>query len=126
MKNEKESLQLAISVLKEKRALELDLLKAELQQATENFKIINIIKSTFDEIAESAEIKTAIFENVVGVGTGLLAKRIINDNTESVSRNYLAQIIQFVVAGLIINNKEIIKLKLERLLYAILKSRDNQ
>lgn len=126
MKNEKESLQLAISVLKEKRALELDLLKAELQQATENFKIINIIKSTFDEIAESAEIKTAIFENVVGIGTGLLAKKIINDNTESVSRNYLAQIIQFVVAGLIINNKEIIKLKLERLLYAILKSRDNQ
>lgn len=125
MKNEKDALKLAIIALEEKRNLQLEILKDQFLDTTESLKLINIIKSTFNEVAESAEIKLTIFENLVGVGTGLLAKKILHNDGTSTTKNIFAAIIQFVISDVISNRTESTKYKVEKLIYTYLKHRRN-
>lgn len=123
MKNENEALRLAIVALEEKRSLELEALKIQFFTASESLKPINIIKSTFSEIASSSEIKTSILENVVGIGTGILAKKLLLGSSMNVSKNIFASIVQFVVTNVVSNEAGGLRNKVENFIYSYLNHR---
>lgn len=123
MKNEKEQLTLAILALEEKRDLQLVLLKDQYLETTKSFQLNNIIKNAFDEIADSAEIKNTILENVVGIGTGLLAKKLLKCDSNNATQNYLIPIAQVVITNLLSDQSAHVKHKLEKLLVAYLSYR---
>lgn len=123
MKNENEALQMAIIALQEKRALELEALKSQFLAASDSLKLVNIIKSTFEEIASSSEIKTSILENVVGIGTGILAKKLLLGSSMNVSKNIFASIVQFIVTNVVSNEAGGLRNKVENLIYSYLNQR---
>lgn len=123
MKNENEALQMAIIALQEKRALELEALKSQFLAASDSLKLVNIIKSTFEEIASSSEIKTSILENVVGIGTGILAKKLLLGSSMNVSKNIFASIVQFIVTNVVSNEAGGLRNKVENLIYSYLNDR---
>lgn len=76
-KNETDALNEAISLLENKQAHELKLLKEQFQVAYESLKPINIIKSTFREVTSSPEIKNNIVNNAIGLTTGYLSRKVL-------------------------------------------------
>lgn len=123
MKNEKEALKSEIIALETARNLQIDLLRTQYLETYESFKLINIINNTFDEIADSAEIKTNIIENLLGIGTGIIAKKLIKNNTNHVTQNMISVIVQFVFTNLISSQSESTKSKIEALFYSYLQFR---
>lgn len=123
MKNEKEALKSVIIALEAARNLQIDLLRTQYLETYESFKLINIINNTFDEITASAEIKTNIIENLLGIGTGIIAKKLIKNNTNQVTQNMISVIVQFVFTKLISSQSESTKSKIEALFYSYLQYR---
>lgn len=122
MKNEREELNFAIIALQEKSAIELSLLKEQLQTTYESLNIIDLIKSTFEEVS-SSKLTNNILGNAIGVGTGALAKKLLIGNSNDPTKNLFGTMVQFTITNVVTKYAGGIKSLGENLLYWCLKRR---
>ena len=87
--NEMEELLQKIALLKEKKELELELLKVQYEITRENLKPINIIKNSFFEKILTTNIKG----NLINMGLGLTTEYLINKIETKPSNNKIIKII---------------------------------
>jgi hypothetical protein len=103
---EKDDLAEDIRLLKEKQALELQLLRDQFQLTYESIRPINLIKNTLHEVVSSSEIRNNILNNVVGLATGYLAKKILLGASHNPVKKILGTIFQFAIASAVAKRKE--------------------
>ena len=96
----------AISLLKNKQELELQILRNQFKLAYESIKPINLIKNTLHQIATSSEIRNNLLNNVVGLATGFVAKKLLLGATHNPVKKILGTIFQFAVANMVANRSE--------------------
>ena len=101
MKNETEALSEKIIELQEKRTRKLGLLKGQLHATYESLKPINLIKSTLKEVSSSPEIKSSIFGNVIGFGTGFLTKKLWVGHSHNPIKKLFGTLIQFAISNVV-------------------------
>jgi hypothetical protein len=82
-KNETELLDEAILQLKAKKETELIMLKEQFHATYESLKPVNLIKKAFSDVTSSSTIKSNLLGNVLGVGIGILSKKLIIGNTHN-------------------------------------------
>lgn len=123
MKNETDALNEAIIVLKEKRLMELELLKEQLHTTYDSLKPINLIKNTIQEISDSPEIKSNILGTVIGIGTGFISKKLWVGSSHNPIKRIFGTIINFAVASIVSKHSDSILSKGENLLQGFLKHR---
>lgn len=123
MKNETDALDEAIIVLQEKRAKELNLLKAQLDTTYESLKPINLVKSLINEISSSSEIKGNILNNVIGIGSGFLSRKLFVGGSHHPIKRLFGTLIQYVTTNVISKNADGIKSTGENMLQSYLKHR---
>jgi len=109
-KSETEVLNELIMRVQKKRENEFELLKNNLHDVCESLRPLNLIKSVFTEVANSDEIKNNLTNNVVGLGTGFLLKKILLGSSDNFSQKILGLVIQFGVAKVVSKNFDDIKL----------------
>lgn len=122
-KNETDALNDAISLLEIKRADEFLLLKEQFHITYESLKPINLIKSTFHEVAESSEIKNNIVSNVIGFTTGYLSKKVLVGVSRNPVKNLFGTLLQFAITNMVSKHSDGIKSLGENVLHRILKYR---
>ena len=110
MKSTKEIEELSnkITFLKQQQQTDLMLLKEEFHKTYESLKPINIIKSTFNEVVASPNIKTTLLKNVIGLATGYLSKRILVGSSHNFIKKSLGTVLEFVVAKVVANSVDTI------------------
>ena len=123
MKNETDALDEAILVLQEKRAHELGVLKEHLQETYTSFRPINLIKSTLKEISASPEIKSDMISNAIGIGTGLVAKRLLVGSSHNPVKRLLGTVLHFAIANVVAKHTGDIKSTGRNLLQRLFKRR---
>ena len=121
MKNETDALDESILVLQEKRANEFGVLKEHLQEAYTSFKPINLIKSTLKEISASPEIKSDMISNAIGIGTGLIAKRLIVGSSHNPVKRLFGTVLHFAIANVVAKHTGDVKAIGQTLLHRIFK-----
>jgi hypothetical protein len=121
-KNETDSLNESIVMLQNKRAQELDELKQQLHIACESLKPLNLIKSAFHEVADSAEIKNNLVNSAIGLGTGFVSKKLLLGSSHNPFKKIMGTLIQFGVANVISKHVDDIKSIGGNLLNRFLKS----
>lgn len=99
--NETDTLNETIALLEYKQAQELIILKEQFQFTYESLKPINLIKNAFSEMTNSPDIKGNILNNVIGLSTGYLSKRILLGSTHNPIKRILGSVLQFVVANVV-------------------------
>jgi hypothetical protein len=99
----------AILVLEAKQEEERLLLKKEFQQAYESMKPINLIKSTFKDVAQSEDIKDNLINTGVGLAAGYVSKALFEGVTHSPLRKLLGTALMFGVTNIITRNPETVK-----------------
>ena len=116
MKNESDILKESISLLKEKQAVELILLKEQFHYAYESLKPINQIKSALHGITALPDIKNVIISNAVGLTTGYLSKKIMVGQSHNPLKKLLGTFLQFAIANVVAKHSGNIKTETEALL----------
>ncbi len=104
-----EELKAAILELELQQARELILLKEQFHETKEGFKLINIIKGTFKKAVSSPDLKTDAMNAVIGLTTGILAKKLMIGKTINPFKKLLGIIVEMTVANKVVKNADDIK-----------------
>lgn len=98
-----------IASLEKKKKDDALLLKKEVHLVFESLKPANLVKSTFNELTASPEIKGNILNATLGYVTGYLSKKIIVGTTRNPFKKLFGTILQIGVAKIVTKNSEGIK-----------------
>jgi hypothetical protein len=104
-----EELKAAIRELELQQADELILLKEQFYKTKEGFKLINIIKGTFKEAVSATDLKTDAINAVLGLTSGILAKKLMIGKTINPLKKLLGFIVEMTVANKVTKNADDIK-----------------
>lgn len=103
-------LRAAILQLEAQQAEEAKLLRESFHLAYESIKPINLIKSTFREVAESKDLADHLVSTGVGLATGYLTKVIFESESDSPFKKLLGAALQFGITNLIANNPDAVRI----------------
>ena len=108
--NQTEILKETILLMKMKQAEELVQLKDQYHYTIESLKPLNLIKNAFGLMATSPEIKGNILNNIVGMTTGYLTKKVLLGSTHNPIKRILGTMLQFVITNVATKHSEASKL----------------
>ncbi len=109
--NATDTLNETIALLEYKKAKELIVLKEQFQLTYESLKPINLIKNTFSEMTNSSDIKGNLLNNVIGLSTGYLSRKVLLGSSHNPIKRILGSIFQFVVTNVVTKNSDSFKSK---------------
>jgi hypothetical protein len=115
----KADLQDAITELERKRISQELALKDEWADTYESLKPLNIIKNSFRGILSSGDTKSNLIGSAIGLGSGLLSKKLLIGPSTNLFKKTLGAAVQFGIAGLIAKNAETIKQKGSTIIHKI-------
>jgi len=97
----------AIQLLEIEQAMNKQLLKKQFHFTYESLKPINILNDTFKDILSSS--KGNIWDNVIGLATGYLTKKLVVGVSDNILRKIFGSILQFGVTKVVSQHPEAIK-----------------
>ena len=124
--NQTEALNKTIAALQEKKEIEFSLLKEQFQITYESLKPINLIKSTLANVASSPELKNNVLNNVIGLTTGYISKKVILGSTRNPIKILLGSLFQFAIANVVSRHTESLKSTGENILKRIFRNKDKK
>lgn len=104
--NETDTLNKSISHLKIRQAAELKLLKGQCHATYESLKPLNLLKSAFNEVKESPELKHKLSENAIGFTLGYLTKKVFFGASHNPVKKILGSLFQVAVTNLALKNAD--------------------
>tara|TARA_R110002050_G_scaffold147559_4_gene273420 strand:- start:4811 stop:5203 length:393 start_codon:yes stop_codon:yes gene_type:complete len=107
--DETEKLQAAIALLEEIKKEEEEQLKVQFKIVAENFKPLNLVKSTIDEIIHQPNLKEDGLDTIIGLITGYFSKKIFFGSTHNPFKQIFGSIMQMGIANVISKNAEAIR-----------------
>jgi hypothetical protein len=122
-KNETELLDESILLLKSKKETELILLKEQFHATYESLRPVNLIKKAFSDVTSSSTIKSNLLGNVLGVGIGILSKKLVIGNTHNPLKKLIGIALEFAVAKVVSKNSQEIKSTGENLIQRFIRNR---
>ncbi len=99
----------AIQLLEVEQAHEEQLLKEQFLLAVESIKPINLIKSTFHNVASTPNLMNNLLGTTMGMGTGYLSKKIVVGGSGNIFRNIFGSLLQFGITRIVAQHPETIK-----------------
>tara|TARA_R110001592_G_scaffold72390_3_gene221222 strand:- start:126252 stop:126644 length:393 start_codon:yes stop_codon:yes gene_type:complete len=107
--DETEKLQAAIALLEEIKKEEEEQLKVQFNIVAENFKPLNLVKSTIDEIIHQPNLKEDSLDTIVALITGYFSKKIFIGSTHNPFKQIFGNIMQMGITSVISKNAEAIR-----------------
>jgi len=98
-----------IQQLELQQSAQLTLMKVEFYSMCERLKPINIIKDTCKEVYSDKDIKTTITTNLLGVATGVIARKIILGKSHNPITGFVGVLIEKFISRGIMKNADKIK-----------------
>lgn len=112
----RDSLLEAIEKLEGEQKAHLRAIKKDMHDAYESLKPANVLRTLVAELFTSPEIRKDIFQSGVGLGAGVLAKKMIVGKPDNVFKRIAGHLIQVSVANMVNSNEEAIESKGRNLL----------
>jgi hypothetical protein len=105
-------LQNAIFVLEAKKKNQQMILENQFESTYESLKSMNLIKSAFQGILESANMKNNLINSAIGLGAGIVSKKIVIGQSKSWVKKILGTVLEVAIAGIFVKNAGKIKTNL--------------
>jgi hypothetical protein len=106
----------SIRLLEIRQAEEGKILKDQFKITYESLRPLNLIKSTFNELIGSVEIKNSLFEAIVSIVSGYVTQKFIVNSKSSVFKKVLGVLMQFGVTNMISKYSEEVRTFLSNLM----------
>lgn len=124
MKKKQDELKEAIGLLKKKQAIELRLLKDQLNTVHESIKPANIIKNAFHQVTSAPDIKNNIIGGIIGLASGYVSKKIFIGGSHNPITKILGTLVQMGVGNVAAKNSDTIKSIGEKVIQFVFKKSD--
>lgn len=121
MKSEEELLNEKIIALQAIQAMQLEVLKLQLEITYQSLRPVNLLKNTLHEISTSEEIKENLLNNVIGISTGYLSKKVFTGTSHNPLVKLAGSLLQFTIANVVAKHPETIKQVSKNILQFIFK-----
>ena len=122
--NETDELNKSIVLLENKQKQELIILKDQFYSVYDSLKPINLIKSTFNEVATLPDIKNNFLNNAIGMTTGYLSKKVMVGSTHNPFKNVFGTLLQFAIGNVVAKHSDKLLAKGGSILLKLLKNRN--
>ena len=76
-------------------------LKKQFHITYEGLKPLNILKSTFQDVTKSSEIKSTLINSAIGIATGYLSKKVLVGSSHNPIKRIFGTILEFVIANVV-------------------------
>ncbi len=113
-----------IRLLEYKQAVQAQLLKEQFNLARESLKPVNIIKSFFNELLSSSDLRKIVFTSSAGLISGYFSKKIVAGSSINQLKRLFGNIIQVCAACIITRNVDIIKLLGQDIMHRLFRNKD--
>lgn len=117
-------LRAAILELEDRKQREKQQLVENFHAFTESLTPINLIKSTFNRVKETPGLTGNVLKATVGIGVGLLSKRLLIGKSAGLFKKILGSAIELGVAGLVTKKSDTIKSAGSQLLKNLFRSKN--
>ena len=108
-KSATETLNEMISIQKMIYANDLEQLKMQFDVAYESVKPVNLVKNLIHQATASPDIKNDLLNKVIGLGTGLLSKKLLLGSSHNPFTKVFGLLFEFAVANVVSKHTEGIK-----------------
>ena len=98
-----------IAQLKAKKEVQELELKASLKETVEALKPVNLIKTAWNQVTTSPELKDNIVDNGIGLAAGFVSKKILIGNTHNPIKRLLGSLAQYGISNAVANHPDAIK-----------------
>jgi hypothetical protein len=99
--NETDALNETIALLEYRQKQELRILKEQFEVTYDSLKPLNIIKNAFNDMTTSSELKGNLINNVIGMSTGYLTKKLLLGSSHNPFKRILGNVLQFVITNVV-------------------------
>jgi len=96
-------LQLKIKMLKEKEIIQRNALREVAFGTFDSLKPMNLLKSGLKQLSTVPEIKLTLLNTAVGIGAGILGKKIFLGGSKNIFKRLLGMFVQGGVTDLVAN-----------------------
>jgi hypothetical protein len=107
--NVTDTLNESIALLENRQKQELRILKEQFELTYDSLKPLNIIKGAFKEIATTSDLKGNIINNVIGMSTGYITKKLLLGSSHNPVRRVLGTVLQFVITNVVSKHADPLK-----------------
>ena len=107
-----DQLQQAITELQLQRDMEKAALIAQFKTTREGLQPVNLIKGIFKDMTHSSGLKDMLFNNGVGLVTGLLSKKLVFGAAHNPITKLLGTVFQFAVGNVVADKTDGLRNKL--------------
>jgi hypothetical protein len=102
-------LKAAIAELEQRKIYQERMLIEQFNHTYESLKPINIIKSTFNHVVHSPDLKTNLLDATIGLGAGIISKKLMVRGSSNFFRKMAGTLLEFAIAGIVTKNSGGIK-----------------
>lgn len=88
---------------------ERNILKSQIIDTYESFKLVNILKSSMRDISGSVDLKSNLVETLLSVFTGYFTKKMIVSSKSNPFMKIFGFVLQLAVTGILTKNSDNIK-----------------
>lgn len=121
MMSEEDLLNEKIAALQTLQAMQLEVLKLQLEITYQSLRPVNLLKNTLHEIVTSEEIKENLLNSVIGISTGYLSKKILTGTSHNPLVKLAGSLLQFTIANVVTKHPDTIKQVSKNILQYIFK-----
>ncbi len=107
--NSNKDLNIVIYTLTQLQSVQGELLKAQFAKSIESLKPVNIIKKSFNDVANSPDLIKNIVSTTLGFASGFVSNKIFVGSSNNLMRKLFGHIIQIGVTTVISTNPEAVK-----------------
>lgn len=107
--NATDTLNQTIALLENRQKQELKILKEQFEITYESLKPVNLIKGAFKEMSTASDLKGNIINNVIGMSTGYITKKLLLGSSHNPVRRILGTVLQFVITNVVTKHTDSLK-----------------
>ena len=104
-----------IKELEAVEAMQIAGIKLQKQEILEGLRPSALIKNAFNEITSSKEIQHNAIDTSLGIGAGLLARKLFTLNSKNIFRKMTGFALQFITTSLVAKKMPVIRGKISEL-----------
>jgi predicted site-specific integrase-resolvase len=99
----------AIILLEGKQAMEQKRLRGQMNETFEVMKPINLIKSVFNEVVSSPEMKTDLLNTAAGLTAGYVTKTVFESISQSPMRKLFGTVLMIGITNAVTKHPDVVK-----------------
>lgn len=107
--NATDTLNQTIALLENRQKQELKILKEQFEITYESLKPVNLIKGAFKEMSTASDLKGNIINNIIGMSTGYITKKLLLGSSHNPVRRILGTVLQFVITNVVTKHTDTLK-----------------